>query len=561
VRTFRSVRFEIDRRVFRYLSFVSSVFSVVKDVSNLSSLLHLGFLQSAENMTDRPALEVGADVLTYGDLVKRAASLAATIQQETPKGGSRTTAVFADRSITAFSGILGSLFAGRAYVPLNPHFPSARTTAMLQQADSRSLIVDAGAAQQLDGILDGIDIELLVILPDQQDVTRLAERWPRHTFVAAGDLERPSMWTLQPQSVDDGAYLLFTSGTTGVPKGVMVTHDNISHFVQTMVDRYGITSDDRFSQTFDTTFDLSVFDMFVAWDRGACVCCPSRKTLLNPDKFIREKALTVWFSVPSVGLLMDRFGVLKPGRYPSLRWSLFCGERLPVELTTRWAAAAPNSDLENLYGPTELTVACSAYRWSREQSASESALGIVPIGFPLPGMEARVVNEDDLSDVAPGMVGELLMAGPQLTPGYWNDRAATERAYVRLPGSEAVFYRTGDRVRQPVDGGPLTFLGRVDQQIKVRGHRVELAEVESTLREAPGVESAVAVGWPTTATGPAGIAAFVTGTGVDIPTVRGVAQSKLQTYAVPQTIRVLADFPQNPNGKVDRQALVKLLDA
>src|SRR5262249_32747982 len=154
---------------------------------------------------------------------------------------------------------------------------------------------------------------------------------------------------------------------------------------------------------------------------GACVYCPTRKTLLNPDKFIRERQLTVWFSVPSVGVLMDRFGALKAGRYPSLRWSLFCGERLPVELASRWADAAPTSVVENLYGPTEVTVACSAYRWDNDHSRSESALGIVPIGSALPGMEARVVNPVNLSVVSPGSIGELLMGGPQVTAGYWKN--------------------------------------------------------------------------------------------------------------------------------------------
>jgi amino acid adenylation domain-containing protein len=512
-------------------------------------------------MPYRPALEIGSQTLTYGDLRARAARVAATLQLRTPSGGPPMTAVFADRSTTTFAGILGSLLAGRAYVPLNPTFPSVRTRRMLQQADCRSLIVDDAAGTQLDTVLDGIDDELLVIASEKTDLTSLARRWPRHIFVGEQDLEGPSAWKPQPQLPDELAYLLFTSGSTGVPKAVMVTHRNVVHFVQTMTDRYGIRADDRFSQMFDTTFDLSVFDMFVAWDRGACVCCPSRKTLLNPDKFVREKELTVWFSVPSVGMLMDRFGVLREGRYPSLRWSLFCGERLPVCLAARWSAAAPGSVLENLYGPTELTVACSAYRWDGARSSAESSLGIVPIGCPLPGMEARVVSEDDLSDVVPGSIGELLMTGPQLTPGYLKNPAATERAYVRLRESDAIFYRTGDRVRRPIDGGPLTFHGRVDHQVKVRGHRVELGEVESTLLEAPGVESAVALGWPTTAAGAAGIAAFVTGSDVDVPAVRVNIQSKLQTYAIPHTIRVLPDLPHNSNGKVDRQALLKLLEA
>src|SRR5262249_28296333 len=148
------------------------------------------------------------------------------------------------------------------------------------------------------------------------------------------------------------------------------------------------------SQMFDTTFDLSVLDMFVAWERGACVCCPSEKALLNPDAFIREKRLTVWTSVPSVAVFMKRFGALKPNRYESLRWSLFCGEPLPVEVANAWAAAAPHSTVENLYGPTELAVACAFYRWDPWSSRDESAHGIVPIGHPFPGMAAVVVDEE-----------------------------------------------------------------------------------------------------------------------------------------------------------------------
>src|SRR5262249_5826857 len=159
----------------------------------------------------------------------------------------------------------------------------------------------------------------------------------------------------------------------------------------------------------------------------------------NPDGFIREKELTVWFSVPSVGMLMDRFGVLRPGRYPSLRWSLFCGERLPVDLATRWASAAPQSTVENLYGPTELTVACTAYRWDPARSPAECSKGTVPIGYPLPGMEARIVSGNDLTEVPPGSVGELLVTGPQLTGGYWKDSAVTELAYVCSNVGDSIF--------------------------------------------------------------------------------------------------------------------------
>jgi len=232
-----------------------------------------------------------------------------------------------------------------------------------------------------------------------------------------------------------------------------------------------------------------------------------------------------------------------------------------MEVAMRFAAAAPNSLVENLYGPTELTVICSAYRWVPGHSAADAHLGTVPIGFPLPDMEARIVDPENLSDVGPGEIGELLMTGPQVTRGYWKNPEATDRAFVQCAGRDDIFYRTGDRVRRPIGDEPLLFVGRVDHQVKVYGHRIELAEVESTLLGAPGVESAVALGWPTTAAGAAGIAAFVTGSDVNVPAILRVAQSRLHKHAVPRTIRVLSALPQNANGKVDRQALLKLLEA
>jgi amino acid adenylation domain-containing protein len=518
----------------------------------------MGFLRSAESVPDRPALDVAGATLSYRELLGNALRLAATLQSRVEPRSSPLTAVFADRSAVGFAGILGTLLAGHGYVPLNPNFPVARTRRMLQRAGCASLIVDSTALPQLDAVLNGLWSSLLVILPDNADARALASRWPQHSFVTAGDCALASSWIEVPQSPDEVAYLLFTSGSTGEPKGVPVTHANATHFVNTMVERYGIEPADRFSQMFDTTFDLSVFDMFVAWHGGACVCCPSRVRLLNPGSFIREHALTVWFSVPSVGLLMYRFGALKPGRYPSLRWSLFCGEPLLVTLAQAWSSAAPASTLDNLYGPTELTVACAAYRWQSARSPAESLDGLVPIGVPTAGMKARVVD-DGFEEVGPGEIGELLMTGPQRTWGYWRDAAATATAHIQLPGSDDVYYRTGDRVRRPIGEGPLTYVGRLDDQIKVMGHRVELGEVESVLRQEPGVHAAVAVGWPPTGAGHSGIAAFVVGAGINVAAIRSSVRLKLQRHAVPQTIRVLPAFPHNASGKIDRQALLQLL--
>jgi amino acid adenylation domain-containing protein len=456
-------------------------------------------------------------------------------------------------------GVLAALLRGHGYVPLNRTFPVDRTRTMLQRAGCRAVIVDSDSATQLDQVLSGLTDPLLVLLPEQKNVKPLAQDWPQHTFLGADDLDAPAARRPIEVSPEAIAYLLFTSGSTGAPKGVMVAQRNVLHFVDVMVERYGITEQDRFSQTFDMTFDLSAFDMFVAWERGACVCCPSQKTLLNPARFIQESKLTVWFSVPSVGVFMKRLGSLKPGQFPTLRWSLFCGEPLPAGVADAWAQAAPNSTVENLYGPTELTIACMLYRWDPRKSPQECELGLVPIGKPYPGMVALVVDEN-LREVAPGQEGELLMTGPQLSLGYWQDQEKTAAAFVVPPGKEEAYYRTGDRVRRPAGEGPMAYVGRLDHQIKVQGYRVELGEVEAHLRQEANVEFAVALGWPITPSGAGGILAFVGGTGINVEALRDQLKNKLPSYAVPRQIHLLPALPLNPNGKVDRRALLKMLE-
>ena len=518
--------------------------------------LHAGFLASAAAHPHRTALEVDGEGWTYARLEARAGAIAATLRRRAPAGHAPRAAVFAHRSATGYAGILGALIAGYGYVPLNRTYPVARTRAMLRRSGAAAIIVDAHSESQIDAVLESSGGPMLVLCPDRDDVRELAARLPGHSVVGAADLE-PRAAAAEVEVEPGGpAYLLFTSGSTGTPKGVLVSHLSASHFVETMTERYGVSADDRFSQMFDATFDLSVFDLFVAWRAGACVCCPPERAMLNPDRFIRDSRLTVWFSVPTAAALMKRFGALAPGRYPALRWSLFCGEPLPVDVARAWAAAAPGSTLENLYGPTEATVACTAYRWI-DGAAGGFVQGTVPIGRALPGMTTMVAGER-LEALPPGTAGELLVAGPQVAGGYHGDPDATAASFVVPPGRRQLFYRTGDRVREAHDG-TLSYLGRFDHQVKVRGYRVELGEVEAALREVPGVEGAVAVPWPLSATGAAGIVAFLTGSGLEPVAIRSRVGETLQSHAVPHAIHVLSELPRNPNGKIDRGALQELL--
>ena len=520
--------------------------------------LSTAFLGSCDRFGDRRAISVGGKEVSYADLAHRAMSLSATVRRASPSTEAPLTAVLAYRSETAYAAILGALLAGHGYVPLNPTFPIDRTRLMLERSKCRSLIVDARSEPQLEKLLAGVSLPLTIICPDETDIAELAEKLPKkHQVVGAAGLADAQQWCLPNSDVNSIAYLLFTSGSTGQPKGVVVSHANVLHYVNYVTRRCGIASSDRLSQTFDLTFDLSAHDLFVTWASGACLCIPTQKQMIKPGAFINEARLTAWFSVPSTAIFMRRLGELKTGSYPHLRLSLFCGEALPVEVVREWSSAAPNSVIENIYGPTELTIGCTSYQWDNRTSPAECEQGIVPIGEPFEDMEAMIVDED-LREVPVGCEGELLMTGPQLSKGYWCDEEKTKRAFVSVRGRDALYYRTGDRVRRPEPNRPLVYLGRLDNQIKVLGHRVELGEVEAVVRNLSGVDGIVALGWPNGSSADR-IEVFLEADSFDTKPLTNQLRTKLPSYMVPRKIRVLPRLPLNPNGKYDRRALEKIL--
>lgn len=514
--------------------------------------LRSGFLQQASRAASAPAVVVRGVTHTYGELEDTARRWATAIIDVS---GSRPERIglFASRSTVSYCGTLAALFSGAAFVPLNPAFPIKTTATMIAQAHLDAIIVDKTCLALLPDVLATINAPPL-----------LTPEFDSHQIpgVRARIVSRPELEATAPArelpavTPDDIAYILFTSGSTGTPKGVPVTHGNVVYFLEQMTRRYGIRPGDRLSQTFDQTFDLSVFDLFMAWSSGACVYSMSPVELLAPTRFVNRNELTVWFSVPSVAARMIRRGTLAPDTMPTLRWSLFCGEPLPGRAAAAWQDAARNSVVENLYGPTELTIACLSHRWDSERSPQICCNDIVPIGRPFPGLAAMIVD-DDLQPVAAGAAGELCISGPQTTPGYWRDPVRTSERYVDLPVSELEtrrFYRTGDRVsRRPC--GEYVFLGRLDGQIKVLGHRVELGEIESALRAEEGVEHAVAFGWPVVEGSAQSIVAFVSGERVDLGHLAARAKLALPPYAVPAHIIPMAEMPLNVNGKVDRRSL------
>lgn len=527
--------------------------------------LHTGFLDNAGRAPQATALRIGQQSWTYDELDGTARRWAGAVLEGIDRPPQRI-GVLGSRSEVVYAGPLAALLAGAAFVPLNSANPVARTAHMIRAAELDAIIADRSALTQLGELLttdvsDGRRKPLL-LLPDASASDLRSAAPAGLTALGRSELGRAAPVGEAVQvSADATAYLLFTSGSTGAPKGVPISHANVTHFLRAAQQRYGLGPDDRLSQTFEQTFDLSLFDLFMAWGNGAAVCVPRPIDLLSPFRYVEENQISVWFSVPSLATLLRREGLLRPGTLPSLRWSLFCGEALSRETADEWQKAASNSTVENLYGPTECTIACTAYRWDPDRSVAECHNGLVPIGRPWDGVRSLVVD-DDLRPVAAGETGELAVAGRQTFTGYWRDEAATARAFFEAPseaGGGDVYYRTGDRVRQ-LPSGDLGFIGRLDHQVQVMGHRVELGEVEAVLRAGLGVTDAAAVAWPLESGNAQGIAAFVSGNELDAAAVAETAQRLLPDYMAPRTVRLLDELPRNSNGKVDRLALRRLLD-
>src|SRR5208282_2937016 len=513
-----------------------------------------GFFRSLRADPGRPALEIGVLSLSYEQLWNYAGGIAGCLL-ETLEPSEKVVAVLASRSVAAYGGILGVLGSGRGYVPLNPKFPLERTLVMLRASGCKTLIVGQECAGTLESLLPRLNESLKLIFPDPGSKPQFSSVHRVITTEELSTIADPRPPIIGP---GDTAYLLFTSGSTGVPKGVAVSQSNAVAYMEYAAKRFGMHNRDRCSQNFDLTFDLSVHDLFTCWDAGATLC-PYAEQTLTPATLIEEKELTCWFSVPSVAMFASKLGLLEPGAFPSLRWSLFCGEALSASLAAAWQGAANKSILENLYGPTEATIAITYYRWDSDTSPAECVRGLVPIGWPFDGQQVCAVN-DDLAPVPVGESGELCLGGSQVTRGYLNDPEKTAKSFVRLQHTgDQVWYRTGDLVRQD-ERGCLFYLGRRDFQVKVNGYRVELQEIDLVLREAARTELAVAIPWPLSEGSASGIVGVLSGSDpAHDQQIIAACETRLPRYMVPNRIYHFPQIPLNVNGKIDRGKITEML--
>jgi len=521
----------------------------------VTDLLQHAITARALQRPEAPAVVLDDEVLRYGDLETASNRVARALREAGCRRGDRVC-LLVPKSPTVVIALLGVLKADAIWVPLDPANPPARLASMIASSDCRWIL----AAGPVEGTLDSLFTDPAFAAAhsvgwlDRRDC-RAARVVPSFTWQ---DLEaHPASAPDTQNRGGDPAHILFTSGSTGVPKGVVITHANVLHFIRWASEYFGTQPADRVSWHPPLHFDLATFDIFNTLSVGACLYPVSTELSLLPHKladFIREHELTQWFSVPSVFNYVAKFDVLRANDLPSVRRVLWCGEVLPTPTLRYWMERVPHARFTNLYGPTEATIA-SSYYTVPEPPTDERAS--IPIGRPCPGEDLLVLDEA-LQPVSSGEIGDLYIRGVGLSPGYWRDEEKTKLAFLpnpKMPGDR--IYRTGDLAKVGADG-LFYYFGRTDAQIKSRGYRIELGEIETALHSLHLVRECAVVG--VTSGGFEGTiiaCAYVAdpARAVAVPALRAALSKLVPAYMLPARWLECAALPKNANGKIDRPQL------
>jgi amino acid adenylation domain-containing protein len=493
---------------------------------------------AATQWPDRVAVVDGERTSTYRELDALAARVATALAAGGVQPGD-LVGIHLPKSLEAVAVIHAVLRLGAAYVPLDSGAPAARLAVIARDASPRTIVVNRRTAR--------------VWTP-----TGNATASPALLDIADATRARPPDATPQrpvfPPAPDDLAYVLYTSGSTGAPKGVEITHANSLAFVDWAVDAFSLDSADRLAAHAPFHFDLSVFDLFAAASVGAAlVLVPKSVSRFPVDqaRWIEAERVTVWYSVPTALSLLVTKADLFSLDLSALRLVLFAGEVFPVRHLATLMAAVPHAQHWNLYGPTETNV-CTAYH---VDVAPDPEGEPVPIGWPVSGDHVRVVGDDD-RPVAPGSVGELIVTGPTVAVGYRGAPELTAARFLDSADGPHRSYRTGDRVVAD-SRGCLRFVGRVDAQVKTRGHRVELGEIEIALLRHPDVDDGVVVAVPDELVTNR-LVAFVVATAGREPKPMDILRhlaTLLPAAMVPERVMLTAVLPRTSTGKADRALL------
>lgn len=533
----------------------------------MTILLHEALAGAFRDHAMRVAIREESAELTYGELEVLVAKVTRLLRELCHEGDHFVglSAAVTSGSIAAAIGILA---AGHAYVPLDVQSPRARLAEIIADARLRVLFLDPLAYPDWAELARAEGVQAVVLLGADRggsDITGPARviAWPE--VLSLSPAQRSPK---RPILSDDLAYILYTSGSTGVPKGVMLTHRNARTFVDWMAAEFAITKEDRVASRAPLNFDLSVFDIFNTLAAGATLLIKDRRKATEAGKSSTERhrayvdmlqveRATVLYTTPSTFVTLLEKGGLD-ARVP-LRVIMYAGEPFPPALLRNLMTALPHTRVANIYGPTETNIVTC--HWVREPPEGDAP---IPIGREIFDTEIVVVG-DDRRPCAPGEVGELWVRGGTVCLGYYGKDELTRERLIESPFHPypARFWRTGDYGRR-LDDGTLIYHGRLDNMVKTRGHRVELGDVETALSEHPDLAQAVVVPVPHPSYG-SSLHAFVLpregAAQVRPEDVLRFVEGRLPDYMVPWEIVVVSEFPYTSTGKVDRQILLQTRSA
>lgn len=517
-------------------------------------LVHHYVEDAAARTPDKVAVVDGERSITYGELDAGANQVANLLRSLGVVPGDRV-GIYLRKSIEALVGVYGVMKAGAAYVALDPGAPAHRVGYIAGDCGLRLVLTGVEKRRTwLEVKRAGADaLEHLVVMnAEVADATIPGVAVHGATSIA----DQPRVLTDDPTAIEqDLAYILYTSGSTGDPKGVMLSHLACRAFVDWAVDEYAVRDDDIMSSHAPLHFDLSTFDVFASARAGATVVLVPPKLSVFPvevARFIDTHQISVWYSVPSILTMMVEHGALEPGAFPSIRTMLFAGEVFPTKYLSRLMTLMPHALFANLYGPTETNV-CTAYT---VPAAPPVDAPPIPIGKAIANVETFVVDDEN-QVVPPGTVGELLVRGPTVMRGYWGDGVKTRERLVRDPRDPDLgdpVYRTGDLVEELPDGN-YRFLGRRDHQIKHRGYRIELGDIEAALNAHPDVIESAVVAVPDDLVSNRLEAFVAVKSHLTENAVISHCAGLIQKYMIPETFHFREHLPKTSRGKVDRQLL------
>lgn len=491
--------------------------------------------ETARKFPDKPAFVGEEESLTFSELRNSALRIAHTLHRQNVI--KKPVAILMDKSVKCIAAFFGTVYSGNFYTPIDSSMPSSRIEKILDTLQPAIIITSE-------------ECELA-----QSDLINKYKVLFYEKMVQEDRVDEAAVLSISHRMIDtDILYVLFTSGSTGVPKGVIISHRSVIDFVEEVVEVFDIDSGDSFGNQAPFYFDLSILDVF-------CTIKTGSTNYLIPEKFfsfpilllqyLEENAISIFCWAPSALCLVANSNELGKVPLKNLKKILFIGETMPNKQLNMWREAYPEPLYANLYGPTEITHACTYYIVDREFKDSDS----LPIGHPFRNTDILVLNDDN-ELVERGEIGELCVRGSSLAMGYYNNPEKTGEVFVQNPLNDSypeMIYRTGDLVKYN-EQGELLFLSRKDFQIKHRGYRIELGEIETAAGSIKDVESCCCLYDDTRKK----IVLFYTA-GSELPDIKRQLKEILPHYMIPGKIKRLDEIPLNINGKIDRNQLKRML--